>query len=126
MHTIEFIVFSSYDEFSWKKATQMLVEVANYGEATGYEVPCLMVSVKDDLDTSPISIQESTSVGFLLKSESMKINRILHTHIFMNTVHLLLLLLLLLYDPLSSPDHDVVVFSVTRMQFPILLCLFDD
>jgi len=84
VHTIEFIVFSSYDEFSWKKATQMLVEVANYGEATGYEVPCLMVSVKDDLDTSPISIQESTSVGFLLKSESMKINRILHTHIFIN------------------------------------------
>jgi len=37
----------------------------------------------------------------------------------MNTVHLLLLLLLLLYDPLSSPDHVIVGFSVTHMQFPI-------
>jgi Ras family protein T1 len=57
---IAVFVYDSSDESSWKRATQLLVEVANYGEATGYEVPCLMVSAKDDLDSSPISIQEST------------------------------------------------------------------
>lgn len=55
----------------------MLVEVATHGEAIGYEVPCLMVSAKDDLDSFPISIQESTRVRFLLISESMRIAQIL-------------------------------------------------
>ena len=62
----------SSDESSWKRATELLVEVATHGEATGYEVPCLVVSAKDDLDSFPISIQESTRVGSLAY-ESIKI-----------------------------------------------------
>lgn len=62
------LIPSSSDESSWKRATELLVEVATHGEATGYEVPCLMVSAKDDLDSFPICIQESTRVGFLLIS----------------------------------------------------------
>ncbi|KAH0923531.1 hypothetical protein HID58_023549, partial [Brassica napus] len=59
---IAVFVYDSSDESSWKRATELLVEVATHGEATGYEVPCLMVSAKDDLDSFPISIQESTRV----------------------------------------------------------------
>ncbi|WZZ12180.1 hypothetical protein YC2023_105269 [Brassica napus] len=50
------------DESSWKRASELLVEVANHGEATGYEVPCLMVSAKDDIVSSQIPIQDSTRV----------------------------------------------------------------
>ncbi|KAF2561669.1 hypothetical protein F2Q70_00018611, partial [Brassica cretica] len=57
---IAVFVYDSSDESSWKRATELLVEVATHGEATGYEVPCLMVSAKDDLDSFPICIQEST------------------------------------------------------------------
>ncbi|KAH0940029.1 hypothetical protein HID58_007490 [Brassica napus] len=59
---IAVFVYDSSDESSWKRATELLVEVATHGEATGYEVPCLMVSAKDDLDSFPICIQESTRV----------------------------------------------------------------
>ncbi|CAH8299727.1 unnamed protein product [Eruca vesicaria subsp. sativa] len=59
---IAVFVYDSSDESSWKRATELLVEVATHGEATGYEVPCLMVSAKDDLDSFPLCIQESTRV----------------------------------------------------------------
>ncbi|KAF8105483.1 hypothetical protein N665_0157s0067 [Sinapis alba] len=59
---IALFVYDSSDESSWRRATELLVEVATHGEATGYEVPCLMVSAKDDLDSFPIAIQESTRV----------------------------------------------------------------
>ncbi|KAJ4877678.1 Mitochondrial Rho GTPase 1 [Raphanus sativus] len=59
---IAVFVYDSSDESSLKRATELLVEVANHGEATGYEVPCLMVSAKDDIASSQISIQESTKV----------------------------------------------------------------
>lgn len=52
----------SSDESSWKRATEVLVEVATHGEDTGYEVPCLIVAAKDDLDSFPTSIQDSTRV----------------------------------------------------------------
>ncbi|XP_023537980.1 mitochondrial Rho GTPase 1-like [Cucurbita pepo subsp. pepo] len=51
------------DEASWKKATDLLVEVASHGENTGYEVPCLIVAAKDDLDSFPSAIQDSTRVS---------------------------------------------------------------
>ncbi|KAG2316552.1 hypothetical protein Bca52824_019674 [Brassica carinata] len=59
---IAVLVYDSSDESSWKRATELLVEVATHGEATGYEVPCLMVSAKDDIESSQIPIQESTRV----------------------------------------------------------------
>ncbi|XP_065852663.1 mitochondrial Rho GTPase 1-like [Euphorbia lathyris] len=53
-------VHDSSDEFSWRRATELLVEVAGHGEDTGYEVPCLIVAAKDDLNSFPMAIQEST------------------------------------------------------------------
>ncbi|KAL3840376.1 hypothetical protein ACJIZ3_024967 [Penstemon smallii] len=50
-------------EPSWEKATEMLVDVASQGEATGYEVPCLIVAAKDDLDPYLTEIQDSTRVS---------------------------------------------------------------
>ncbi|KAJ0080118.1 hypothetical protein Patl1_22648 [Pistacia atlantica] len=56
-------VHDSSDESSWKKATELLVDVATHGEDTGYEVPCLIVAAKDDLDSFPTAIQDSTRVS---------------------------------------------------------------
>lgn len=54
----------SSDESSWKRAKELLILVAAHGENTGYEVPCLIVSAKDDLDPYPLAIQDSTRVCF--------------------------------------------------------------
>ncbi|XP_060219130.1 mitochondrial Rho GTPase 1-like [Lycium barbarum] len=50
-------------EASWKRASDLLVDVASHGEATGYEVPCLIVAAKDDLDPYSTEIQDSTRVS---------------------------------------------------------------
>ncbi|XP_057960485.1 mitochondrial Rho GTPase 1-like [Malania oleifera] len=60
---IALFVHDSSDESSWKKSTELLVEVAGHGEYTGFEVPCLIVSAKDDLDPYPQAIQDSTRVS---------------------------------------------------------------
>ncbi|KAM5561275.1 mitochondrial Rho GTPase 1-like [Rosa sericea] len=60
---IAVFVHDSSDELSWKKATELLVEVASHGENTGFEVPCLIVAAKDDLDSFPLAIQHSTRVS---------------------------------------------------------------
>ncbi|CAN1232752.1 Mitochondrial Rho GTPase 1 [Linum perenne] len=59
---IAVFVYDSSDESSWKRATQLLVDVAGHGEDTGYEVPCLIVAAKDDLNAFPMAIPESTRV----------------------------------------------------------------
>ncbi|KAL3538088.1 hypothetical protein ACH5RR_001454, partial [Cinchona calisaya] len=56
-------VHDSSCEPSWKKATELLLDVASQGEATGYEVPCLIVAAKDDLDPYLTEIQDSTRVS---------------------------------------------------------------
>ncbi|KAB2020968.1 hypothetical protein ES319_D07G106800v1 [Gossypium barbadense] len=53
----------SSDESSWKRATELLMDVAGDGEDTDYEVPCLIVAAKDDLDSFPMAIQNSTRVS---------------------------------------------------------------
>ncbi|XP_011016432.1 PREDICTED: mitochondrial Rho GTPase 1-like, partial [Populus euphratica] len=60
---IAVFVYDSSDQSSWKRATELLVEVAGHGEDTGYEVPCLIVAAKDDLNSFPMAIQESTRVS---------------------------------------------------------------
>ncbi|MBA0619334.1 hypothetical protein Godav_028523 [Gossypium davidsonii] len=60
---IAVFVHDSSDESSWKRATELLVDVAGHGEDTGYEVPCLIVAAKDDLDSFPTAIQDSTRVS---------------------------------------------------------------
>lgn len=57
----------SSDVVSWKRATELLVEVAGHGEDTGFEVPCLIVAAKDDLNLFPMAIQDSTRVYTLLR-----------------------------------------------------------
>ncbi|KAF8035794.1 hypothetical protein BT93_C1731 [Corymbia citriodora subsp. variegata] len=60
---IAVFVHDSSDKSSWKRAIELLVEVANHGEITGFEVPCLIVAAKDDLDPFPMAIQDSTRVS---------------------------------------------------------------
>ncbi|KAK4779336.1 hypothetical protein SAY86_006864 [Trapa natans] len=60
---IAIFVHDSSDEPSWKRATELLVEVASHGEVTGFEVPCLIIAAKDDLDPFPMAIQDSTRVS---------------------------------------------------------------
>lgn len=60
---IAVFVHDSSDEKSWKKATELLLQVASHGESNGFEVPCLIVSAKDDLDSYPLAIQDSTRVS---------------------------------------------------------------
>jgi hypothetical protein len=56
-------VYDSCDEYSWQRARDLLVQVATHGENTGYEVPCLIVAAKDDLDQCAQALQESTRVS---------------------------------------------------------------
>lgn len=60
-------MFSSSDESSWKRTTELLLEVASHGEDNGFEVPCLVIAAKDDLNAFPMAIQESTRVFTPLK-----------------------------------------------------------
>jgi len=55
--------YDSCDEYSWQRARDLLVQVATHGENTGYEVPCLIVAAKDDLDQCAQALQESTRVS---------------------------------------------------------------
>ncbi|GJN22913.1 hypothetical protein PR202_gb10521 [Eleusine coracana subsp. coracana] len=49
--------------FVYDRARDLLVQVATHGENTGYEIPCLIVAAKDDLDQSSQALQESTRVS---------------------------------------------------------------
>ncbi|XP_061337998.1 mitochondrial Rho GTPase 1-like [Gastrolobium bilobum] len=60
---IAVFVHDRSDESSWKTSSELLVEIAGHGEDTGFEVPCLIVAAKDDLDSFPMAIQESTRVS---------------------------------------------------------------
>ncbi|CAN1247018.1 Mitochondrial Rho GTPase 2, partial [Linum grandiflorum] len=55
-------VYDISDESSWKRARDMLVEVARQGEETGYGVPCLLVAAKKDLAPYPMALQDSLKV----------------------------------------------------------------
>lgn len=56
---------SSSDEYSWKRARELLMEVARRGEETGYGMPCLLVAAKDDLDPYPMAVQDSDRVSIM-------------------------------------------------------------
>jgi hypothetical protein len=47
------------------RARDLLVQVATHGENIVYEVPCLIVVAKDDLDQSSQALQGSTRVMLL-------------------------------------------------------------
>ncbi|KAH7510898.1 hypothetical protein FEM48_ZijujUnG0073200 [Ziziphus jujuba var. spinosa] len=51
-------VHDSSDGLSWERATQLLVDVVGHGEDTGYEVPCLIIAAKVDLESFPLAIEQ--------------------------------------------------------------------
>ncbi|MFS8018669.1 putative P-loop containing nucleoside triphosphate hydrolase [Helianthus anomalus] len=58
-----FILFSSSNEYSWIRTKRLLAQVASHVESTGYEVPCIIVAAKDDLEPNPVILQDSTKVN---------------------------------------------------------------
>ena len=50
------------DESSWRSSSELLVEIARHGEDNGFEVPCLIVSAKDEQNSFPTATQELTGV----------------------------------------------------------------
>ncbi|KAL5716764.1 hypothetical protein ACHQM5_009887 [Ranunculus cassubicifolius] len=56
-------VHDSSDEQSWEKTSEMLNDVIIHGETTGFQVPCLIVSAKNDLDPFPMATQDSERVS---------------------------------------------------------------
>ncbi|GJS11594.1 mitochondrial Rho GTPase 1-like protein [Tanacetum coccineum] len=56
-------VHDSSKEASWIRATELLVQVASHGESNGYEVPCLIVAAKDDLEPYPNAVEALTGVS---------------------------------------------------------------
>ncbi|KAF8084477.1 hypothetical protein N665_0716s0022 [Sinapis alba] len=57
---VAIFVYDSSDESSWKRAIDLLVEVATTSEDAGFEFPCLVVAAKTDLDSFPEAIEEPT------------------------------------------------------------------
>ncbi|KAK9723617.1 hypothetical protein RND81_05G012700 [Saponaria officinalis] len=60
---VALFVYDSTDESSFKKTAKLLADVARHGEDTGYEVPSLIVSAKDDLNSYTKSIKDSTRLS---------------------------------------------------------------
>ncbi|XP_019055790.1 PREDICTED: mitochondrial Rho GTPase 1-like [Nelumbo nucifera] len=60
---IALFVHDSSDEASWRRAKELLVDVASHGEDSGFEVPCLSVVAKDDLDPYPTAIEDIIRVS---------------------------------------------------------------
>ncbi|KAL5068725.1 hypothetical protein RYX36_019612 [Vicia faba] len=46
-------------ESSWRASSELLVNIAGHGENIGFEVPCLIVAAKDDLESFTSAIQDS-------------------------------------------------------------------
>lgn len=59
---MQYILYPSSDEYSMKRAAELLVLVARRGEESGFGVPCLFIAAKDDLDSYPMAIQDSEMV----------------------------------------------------------------
>ncbi|KAD3336603.1 hypothetical protein E3N88_32122 [Mikania micrantha] len=63
-------VYDCSDEYSLKRASEFLMDVARRGEDTGYGVPCLFVAAKDDLDSYPMAIRDSEAICQELKIDA--------------------------------------------------------
>ncbi|KAL5982548.1 hypothetical protein ACLOJK_016621 [Asimina triloba] len=63
-------ILADSNENSWRKSMELLVDIASHGEVTGFEVPCLVVPTKDDLDPSPMAVQDSTRLHVEARVES--------------------------------------------------------
>ncbi|KAJ8543171.1 hypothetical protein K7X08_005694 [Anisodus acutangulus] len=56
------VVYDSSDEYSLKRASELLMTVVRRGEVSGFMVPCLFVAAKDDLDSYPMAIKDSAKI----------------------------------------------------------------
>ncbi|CAK9147069.1 unnamed protein product [Ilex paraguariensis] len=56
-------VYDSSDEYSLKRAAELLTDIARHGEESGFGVPCLLVAAKDDLDSYPMAIKDSAKIS---------------------------------------------------------------
>ncbi|KAL7597724.1 mitochondrial Rho GTPase 1 [Lactuca sativa] len=64
---IAVFIYDGSDEYSLKRASELLMDVARRGEDTGYGVPCFFVAGKDDLDSYPMAIRDSEAICQELK-----------------------------------------------------------
>ncbi|XP_076904214.1 mitochondrial Rho GTPase 2-like [Bidens hawaiensis] len=55
-------IYDSSDEYSLKKASKLMKEVARKGEDSGYGVPCLLIAAKNDLNLYPMAIKDAEMV----------------------------------------------------------------
>lgn len=55
-------VYDSSDEYSLRRASELLMDVARLGEKTGSGVPCLLIAAKDDLDSYPMATKHSEKI----------------------------------------------------------------
>ncbi|KAM7521585.1 hypothetical protein LguiA_011487 [Lonicera macranthoides] len=69
-------VYDSSDEYSLKRAAELLFDVARRGEESGLGVPCLFIAAKDDLDSYPMAIKDSTVI-----CESIRIDAPIHVSV---------------------------------------------
>ena len=67
---------NSADAESWRRAYDLLIEVAAHQEITGLEVPCLLIASKDDLESDPSCTKGSTRV--CIDPESLSTNFGMH------------------------------------------------
>jgi len=55
-------VYDSSDEYSLKRASELLMEVARQGEESGFGVPSLLIAAKNDLNPYPMAVKDSAKI----------------------------------------------------------------
>ncbi|KAH7837674.1 hypothetical protein Vadar_016541 [Vaccinium darrowii] len=55
-------VYDSSDEYSLKRASELLTEVARQGEESGFGVPSLLIAAKNDLNPYPMAVKDSAKI----------------------------------------------------------------
>lgn len=100
------------DESSWKASSELLVEIAGHGEDTGFEVPCLIVAAKDDLDSFPMAIQESTRVFSIDLFICMILYLIENIHIAVHNYWIVKVLLNVVNDISGNYNYDTFGMAI--------------
>ncbi|RAL54860.1 unnamed protein product [Cuscuta campestris] len=67
---IAVFVYDSSDEYSLKRTSELLMDVARQGEVSGFSVPCLFIAAKDDLDSYPMAIKDSAKICLNFRIDS--------------------------------------------------------
>lgn len=55
-------VYDSSDEYSLKRASELLMEVARQGEESGFGVPSLLIAAQNDLNPYPMAVKDSAKI----------------------------------------------------------------